>query len=130
MSIEKRIATVLAAVLMIILLMCTIASQINLERTLPHVTVESIHVDETGVIVFPPESVTCKPDGTCYVYRLIKKSGAFGKPQYFVKEVRVYTERHPDGLLTVQGLYNLHDPYVIFTSAPLQDSIQVVLQKG
>lgn len=130
MSVEKRIAVVLAVVLVILLLQCTFVAQQHLERTLPHVIAEPISVDEAGEIVFPPEAVTCRPDGTCCVYRLTEEKGAFGIPQYFVKEVRIYTEQRTDGLLTVQGLYNLLDPYVISTSDPLQDGSQVILRKG
>lgn len=128
MSTEKRIAAGLAVALVIFLLLCTFAAQWNLNHRLPRVTAGSINVDGSGAVVFPPESVTCGPDGTCCVYRLTEEKGPFGIPQYFVKEVRIYTEQRADGLLSVQGLYNFQDPYVLSTSGPLHDGAQVVLQ--
>lgn len=124
---EKRLVAAVAAVLCALLVFCTGMARKNFEASLPHVQAQQVQTDSDGTILLPADAISPKPDGTFCVWKLTREPGAFGSERYWVKEVRISCTERPEGLMVVQGLYDLSAPYVTSTAAPLSDGIEVIL---
>lgn len=154
MSREKRLAVVLSVGLGILLLGCTVASQVIYLHLLPQVQVVEGSWEDTG-FVLPAEAVYPSAQGDC-VYYIEEKPGRVGT-KYVVKEVLVTVEENCDVAenmeqngkeqasvdkknegkegteqasangtkVIVRGIYNPDWVYAANASAPLSDGVEV-----
>lgn len=131
MSREKRLAVVLSVGLGILLLGCTVASQVIYLHLLPQVQVVEGSWEETG-FVLPAEAVYSSAQGDC-VYYIEEKPGR-GGTKYVVKEVLVTMEENSDEAedmeeegtkVVVRGIYNPDWVFAANASSPLSDGAEV-----
>lgn len=126
MNREKRLAVMLAVLCGVLLLGCTVASQIIYRTMLPEVSVAEAVWDDGFML----------PEGALYtgmqgysVYYIVEKDARFGK-KYIVKEVPVTLERKNsgEGTVVVLGIYSMDWVYAADASATLSDGMEVKLR--
>lgn len=124
---EKHLVAAAAAVLCLLLVFCTGMAGKNFEASLPHVQAQQIQTDSDGMILLPAGSIFRKPDGTACVWKLTSEPGTFGSERYWVKEVWISCTERTDGMIEVQGIYDLSASYVTAATALLADGKEVIL---
>ncbi len=121
---EKRFAKTLAVGACVVLLACTVVSQVIYWRMLPDVRAVKARWQDTG-FVLPQGAVFAEPQGTC-VYCIEEKEGRFG-PKYLLRAVLVTVEEtnEKEGEVTVRGIYQEGQIYASDADAPLRNGAEV-----
>ena len=121
---EKRLATVLALGIGLLLCICTVMSQIIYWKLLPQVEVVEGNWKENG-FVLSKEALYTGTQGEC-VYYIEEREGRF-QTEYIVKEVlvTVVEENMAEGTVTIRGIYNPDWVYAANADSPLQNGMEV-----
>ena len=124
MTRDKRLAAALAAILGILLFICTIASQIIYQRLLPEVQVVEGAWSEGG-FTLPADALFTGTQGDC-AYYMEEKPGRFGT-KYLVREVyvTVLNRNEAEGTVTVRGIYDPKWVYAAGDRLVLSDGLEV-----
>lgn len=121
---EKRAALILSAIIGVILLICTAASQVIYWKLLPRVReVEAVWTEEGALL--PTDALYHGMHGTC-IYVVEQREGRFGI-KYVVKEVPVDVVREDTASqkVVLQGIYNPEWIYAAGAEGQLKDGIEV-----
>ncbi len=124
MSREKHLAKTLSVWTGIILLICTIASQIIYRQMLPVVRAVEPDWQENG-FVLPREALFTSPEGTC-VYYIEERQNRSG-PGYLIRAVlvTVQSENPADGTVIVRGIYDPGKQYAASADITPADGMEV-----
>ena len=126
MNWEKRLAVLLSIGIGMVLVICTIASQIIYEKLLPSVEVVLAEWTKEGYVL-PKEALYISLDGECVYYIEEKKERSHMK--YVVKKVLVTVVEENSETVTVQGIYSPEWVYALGADSALENGMEVKIRK-